>query len=184
MHRQIAIVGVVLILGGCASMSEEECRIADWYEVGVRDGRDGQTDARLARHAEACARAAISPDAAAWRAGHREGLLSYCTAESGWRAGRDGRSYQSVCDPDSERDFLYGYDIGHELHRIEQRITALESGIEALERELRDEELTDEQRRERLDRLSRDQRELRDLERQRGDAEAEARNRGFRESRY
>lgn len=181
MKRVSIPVLVALVIGGCASMSEDECRVADWFEVGLRDGRDGQPDGRLARHAESCARAGVAPDGEAWRLGRQEGLLGYCTAESGWRNGRSGRTYQDVCEISLEPDFLYGYEIGHELHQLVQRIQILDSRIVSLDEQLGEEDLDEERRRELRQELSRVQREIRDLERQRGDAEAEARNRGFRE---
>lgn len=174
---------ITLMLVGCATMSESECLVADWYQVGVEDGRAGYPDSRLARHVESCESAGTRPDIDAWRSGRTEGLTSFCTGETGWRHGRDGRSYSGVCAPEVERDFLYGYEIGKEVHDLNVRITALENRTVSLERELKADDLDNDERRELLDELSRTQRQMRDLERQRGDAEAEARNRGFRNSR-
>lgn len=35
--RNSALLALALLLGGCAVMSENECRTADWYQVGYRD---------------------------------------------------------------------------------------------------------------------------------------------------
>jgi hypothetical protein len=131
---------------------------------------------------DACARVGIRPDAEAWRAGRQEGLRSFCTADSGWRHGRAGRGYEHVCGPRGEAEFLYGYDIGRELHEVTGRIAALERRIAHLEDALDDDSLDAEERRDLVDQLSRSQRVIRELERRRGAAEAEARSRGFRPS--
>lgn len=169
-----------LITTGCATMSEDQCRMADWYEVGLADGRAGHSDLRLGKHAEACASVGIRPDADAWRAGRRDGLMAYCTAESGWRIGQTGASYHQVCDPEGEADFLFGYEIGKELHDVGASIHDLENRIAAVNRQLDDTALDEDDRHALRDELERLNRQIRNLERQRGDAEAEARNRGFR----
>ncbi|MEE4330775.1 MAG: DUF2799 domain-containing protein, partial [Wenzhouxiangella sp.] len=117
----------------------------------------------------------------AWRAGRSEGLIVFCTAESGWRRGRDGGGYQKVCDSELEPDFLYGFEIGRELYDVNSRITSLETRIEGLQRRLVEDDLDEEDRRNIRHQLDTAFRDMRGLERQRGDAEAEARNRGFRE---
>ena len=35
--RNSALVALVLALCGCTAMSENECRSADWYQIGYRD---------------------------------------------------------------------------------------------------------------------------------------------------
>jgi hypothetical protein len=36
--RNSALVVLGLLLAGCAAMDEGECRSADWYQLGYRDG--------------------------------------------------------------------------------------------------------------------------------------------------
>jgi hypothetical protein len=35
--RNSALLAACLALGGCAAMTETECRSADWYQLGYRD---------------------------------------------------------------------------------------------------------------------------------------------------
>lgn len=41
MTRLLPLAFVCLTLGGCASMTAEQCRSASWYDLGFRDGLFG-----------------------------------------------------------------------------------------------------------------------------------------------
>merc|ERR1711916_171837 len=69
---------IIALLQGCASLSKEECLVADWQQIGFEDGSRGRDLLTLARHRKACAKAGITPDRAAYERGHRQGLLRYC----------------------------------------------------------------------------------------------------------
>jgi len=112
LFRGCLLVLAMGLLASCATLSEEECRYADWYSIGMSDGRDGRPDSRLAKHAKACEEHGVRPDAESWRAGWREGITRYCSASSGWREGLSGTSYGGVCPPAQEGEFLSGYELG------------------------------------------------------------------------
>ncbi len=38
---------LLLLLTGCSSLSESECRIGDWYGLGYQDGQTGQVRAHF-----------------------------------------------------------------------------------------------------------------------------------------
>ena len=50
------------VLGGCATIPEDQCAKTDWYELGLKDGRAGYTAERVVQHREACAGVKIEPD--------------------------------------------------------------------------------------------------------------------------
>ena len=52
--RKLALV-LLLLASACASMSESECRSADWYALGERDGLFG-SPARIDTYAFQCQR--------------------------------------------------------------------------------------------------------------------------------
>lgn len=107
-----AVVSAPLALGACATLTPEECRVVDWTEQGFRDGRSGASEGRLNAHGEACAKAGISPNSIAWRAGREEGLRLYCVAEVGYREGLAERPYANVCSGPAAAEFLAGYQAG------------------------------------------------------------------------
>lgn len=105
-------------LGACTGHSPAEhaslCPTVDWREYGRNDGElgvpAGKRDDFLAR----CRELGHPPDLEAYREGRAEGLAGYCTAESGYQAGRTGRGYHDVCPPEREVAFLQGYEEGRE----------------------------------------------------------------------
>src|SRR5690606_21857100 len=90
----------VALLAGCASMSEEECLTADWYERGVLDGRRGEPGNYVHEHHEACAKVGVTPDNEAWQRGRSVGIRYFCTPENGERVGLEGRAYRHTCPPE------------------------------------------------------------------------------------
>lgn len=181
MPRLPALLPVALVallgLSGCATLSEGECRTADWQQLGRQDGAQGQPRARLFEHHRACAEYGIDPDAEAYYLGRERGLLDYCTPANGFRQGRRGVRYQGVCPALLEANFLERYRQGLALHEAEAVLAETAREIERAERRLYDEDTDAEQRQrlhQELRRLYQDyrlrQRELLRLERRLGDA--------------
>ena len=141
-------------LGGCTTLSREECLIGDWYELGARDGAAGYSTERLAEHRQACSEYRIRPDREAYRAGWQDGIRDYCTPQRGFSEGRKGASYDGVCPPSLERSFVRQYQIGRELYQQDLRIQDLER---ERERERRKEEHRKKDHRKDGDRKQEDQ---------------------------
>ena len=174
-----AAVGAALALGSCATMSAEQCMAGDWSGQGYVDGQQGLTMSRLDDHAEACAKHGVTPDAAAYAAGRRQGLVSYCTPYKGFEVGRSGSVYAGVCPSDLETDFIYAYRDGQVVHAAEQalsdargrvdslgaRLEELDDKITAKQAEARADGLTDEQRDQIRNRIQEIRRERAETER-------------------
>lgn len=202
----LLLTGAAVALGSCATMSEEQCLAGDWAGQGFNDGAAGYAMSRLGEHAEACGKHGVVPDDAAYRSGWSEGVLRYCTIENGFRVGAEGGGYAGVCPAGVERDFLIAYEDGRAIHLAEQavsdarsrvdsngyRLEELDDKIEAKQRELRAEGLSEEERdtiRNRIRELRREredtEREWRRAQRELDDAEERARDVRWRmESRY
>ena len=156
-------------LNGCATLSEEQCLVGDWYGIGVADGQNGYSFERLGEHNEACASHGVIPDAAVYEQGRQQGLRSYCTPQIGFREGRQGDSYRGVCPSHLEADFLAGYSDGRLVNAAQQayqvawndqsnyrqQAANIESQIRTEETNLGGPDLTDEQRRIIRDRIRR-----------------------------
>lgn len=111
-----AIAAAGVALSGCATLSEAECVAGDWYGIGRSDGAQGRSYNRLGEHIEACQSHGITPDHALYEEGRQQGLLSFCTPQSGFRRGRLGGGYAGVCPAHLEADFLAGYSDGQMVH--------------------------------------------------------------------
>lgn len=64
------------LLAGCASMSDTECRSANWYDVGYRDGRL-KLQSQAAVYAQQCERHGVKVDAARYEEGLRHGRWDF-----------------------------------------------------------------------------------------------------------
>ena len=174
-----AAAGAALALGSCATMSAEQCMAGDWSGQGYADGQSGLTMSRLDEHAEACAEHGVAPDAAAYAAGRRQGLVHYCTPYKGFEVGRTGSGYAGVCPSDLEADFMPAYRDGQIVHEVEQalanargrvdslgdRLEELDDKITAKQAEARAEGLTEQQREQIRTRIQEIRRERADTER-------------------
>ena len=71
-----ALLLLCIALGGCAAMTEAECRGTNWYERGRTDARIYAIQPTIARYARECAAYGVQlPEAAymdGWRIGYGE----------------------------------------------------------------------------------------------------------------
>ncbi|MGH8519542.1 MAG: DUF2799 domain-containing protein, partial [Panacagrimonas sp.] len=132
----VLVLSGALALGSCATLNENECRSADWYQLGSRDGANGGARSRIEEHREACAEFGLPADDAAWFQGYEAGLLDYCTADNGYRVGRRGGGYGRVCPAPEEREFVEAYELGHETYAVEREIAELDRRAESLQERL------------------------------------------------
>lgn len=166
MSRALILIVLAVSIAGCATLDEGQCRQADWYDLGYRDGRAGYPAARVEDHRQACAEYRIGVDDAAYHEGRGRGLDEYCTPESGYQQGRNGGAYQQVCPPGRERAFLYEYQRGLEIYELGREIDELRSRIDREERALSDPKLPDGRREDHRRELAMLYRELASLRHQ------------------
>jgi Protein of unknown function (DUF2799) len=72
-------------LASCATMTANECAVADWRSLGVIDGQRGQGMEQYNRRQTACAKNAIAADFNAYQQGRAEGLRNFCQPANGFR---------------------------------------------------------------------------------------------------
>jgi hypothetical protein len=126
---------VMLALAGCAGMSEQACVTSDWRTVGFEDGSLGRSEATIGSYRKQCAEHGVSPDLDAYRAGHAEGVQSYCRPGNGFDVGHSGATYQGVCPAGLEEDFVAEYNTGRRLHDLEWAVRRVDSQIASNHRE-------------------------------------------------
>lgn len=118
-----------LVLSGCASLSKDECLVADWQTIGYEDGLQGRSPEQIGAHRKACAEYGVIPDLTGYQAGRAAGLAHYCEPGNGYRLGRAGESYQGVCASYDEIEFLRAYQSGYELYRLSSQVERLDRQI-------------------------------------------------------
>lgn len=130
MKKYFAVLLMIsLAAAGCATMSKDECKQADWYLKGVDDATQGFALERVIEHGKACARVDIVPNMKEYREGHGKGARLYCVPEKGYSQGRYGAAYNGICPPALEADFLRAYHDGQQLYHIQQRIDEMHNRI-------------------------------------------------------
>ena len=129
--RTLSALLVSVLLVGCATLNENECRSADWRELGRTDGANGYEATRLGDHVDACGKYGVSPDAAAYRSGREEGLRQYCTPENALQRGIDARGYNAVCPGESGEMFRRIYDRGTVLNQIRSDVNEIQQRLDS-----------------------------------------------------
>jgi hypothetical protein len=149
-----------MLLAGCASMSESECRVADWGRVGFADGARGEGEKRLAAYAEDCGKIGIAPDATAYRRGWDTGIVQFCTAANGWHEGQQGRTGKMAACQGQTGYALFAryFDAGMQVHGTRAQMERNDRETSRLQKRLEASTKDDEKRRLRD--------ELRDLDQQ------------------
>jgi hypothetical protein len=148
LFRRSATLILICTLNACATLSPEQCRTVNWYDLGVEDGRAGYEADRLARHREACAEVGVIPDEKRYMQGRKLGLKSYCTADSAVQEGLAGHRYEGSCSGNSGAVFKRFYDAAYAVYEARQKIERIDSGIASKEREIRDGKTSEDRRRE------------------------------------
>ena len=80
--RAVLLLPLTLLLASCATMSPDECRFANWHDVGLGDGLAGRPLSVYNSRIEDCTEAAVRVDGNAYLRGRDEGLQSYCRLEN------------------------------------------------------------------------------------------------------
>lgn len=137
-------------------MSADECRTANWRDVGLRDGVAGQPLSLLNRRTKACAEAGVTADAALYLQGRNLGLPQYCHLDNAARLGLQGKPYHGVCAAGIDGEFRSRHAMGMEVYRARADLRNMDQRRRTLE-DRRADAKTDEERR-------RWREELRDLD--------------------
>jgi hypothetical protein len=117
-------------------MSPQECKLANWHEVGRTDGMAGNSMHIFEERRGDCAEANVKADTQAYLAGREQGLRTYCQMPNALQIGLRGESYQGVCPASIDPEFRRRHDIGFDVHSLRGKLDQLESRYDALERRL------------------------------------------------
>lgn len=122
----------VFSLAACTELGKEACEQGDWLGIGQRDGSRGRSAAFVERHVESCGKYGIMVDTAVWEQGRQQGLRVFCTPQSQYQAGRDGRAFNEICAEENLPVHREAYDKGRKYYTLTRRIEALRAEIRDL----------------------------------------------------
>lgn len=162
---QVMVVGLLLSVTGCATLSREECLYGDWFGIGIRDGREGEEAKRFINHQDACYEYGARPDKQQYLAGRERGLQEYCQLDNAITTGLRGHRYQSVCPPPIHNVFLRYNDAAYQVYQQREELESLNSSLLGKENSLRDKKLSDKDRhsiRDEIRNMDRKRQQLRD----------------------
>jgi hypothetical protein len=133
-----AVLAAGVLLASCATMSPEECKVADWREVGQRDGLSGKPLSQLHDRAEDCGKVGVAVNSQAYKQGRDLGLRNFCRLENAVPLGLNGGTYAGVCPPEIDRAFQHRFQIARSVYDLRNDVRNLDSQIDNLERRLSD----------------------------------------------
>jgi hypothetical protein len=148
--KLLAALALLGTLSGCASISKSECLSANWEDVGVRDGANGQPEEYLIQHSKACAKVNVVPDRGAWQHGRARGLERFCVPQRAYRAGESGGSFDAAQCVNFDQERLQdAWSKGHEVNRLSTALGSMDTEIRNIRAELERKDL-EQKERERL----------------------------------
>ncbi len=136
--RMIVSLLSLLLISGCATLSQTQCESRDWFHFGYLDGKNGRPQGRIDDHREACAEYGIRVNSQDYRRGYNKGVVEYCTPRNGLRVGQRGDYYHGVCPSYLAREFERNYELGHRYYELEQDLNDVDYKIRQLEHKLDD----------------------------------------------
>ena len=120
--REWLIISMLsMLICGCASMSKDECKTANWEIVGFDDGSHGRNESTIKRYQEDCAGVA-TPNFTAYRQGYGRGVTRYCVVDTGYSSGIRGYKANNACDPARFPDYYNAQQAGLTIFQSEQDI--------------------------------------------------------------
>ena len=137
--RVFAALAVLASLGGCASLSKSECLNANWEDIGIRDGANGQPEEYLIQHSTACAKVHVVPDRGAYLHGRETGLERFCVPHRAYQIGEYGNGFDvGICRNFDQERLQDAYEKGREVNRTANEISSIDSEIRDINVRLED----------------------------------------------
>lgn len=148
------------LLCGCSTLSEQECRSADWYQLGAKDGQQGERANLLDEHKESCKSYGVRPDESRYLEGREAGLKEYCQLGNAFRIGTNGEEYKGTCPLEVDAAFRRNNTAALEVYNSKKKIEDVDRKLARKEHELAEKDLSDKEKVRLLG-------EIRELDRQR-----------------
>lgn len=138
LKHQLLIIALALGSAGCArTITKSDCETADYYELGLKDGKSGESTERLQEYRSSCAGHGVAIQEDRYNYGRRVGLTEYCDESRGKKDAKKGEA-TSVCTAEKVPPYMTGFM--SEIDEVrEEKMKELEK-IQASKQELQEEE--------------------------------------------
>jgi hypothetical protein len=137
--RVFAALAVLASLGGCASLSKSECMNANWEDIGIRDGANGQPEEYLIQHSTACAKVNVVPDRGAYLHGREQGLERFCVPHRIYQLGEYGNGFDvGICRNFDQERLRVAYEKGRDVNQRSNELNSIDGEIHDINVRLED----------------------------------------------
>ena len=131
--RVLAALAVLGSLGGCASLSKSECLNANWEDIGIRDGANGQPEEYLIQHSTACAKVHVVPDRGAYLHGREQGLERFCVPHRAYQLGEYGNGFDvGICRNFDQERLQVAYEKGRDVNQRSNELSNIDNEIRSI----------------------------------------------------
>ena len=145
--RLLIPLALLATLSGCASLSESECRNANWEDVGIRDGAAGRPEEYLIEHSKACGKVAVVPDRGAYLHGREQGLERFCVPYRVYQIGEYGGGFDAgICRNFDQDRLISAYEQGREVNRLGGELGSIDGEISKINEQLKRDDLKKDER--------------------------------------
>jgi len=132
---------LTVLLSGCAAMSVEQCKTANWFNVGERDGSDGH-ESRLDKYYSSCQKANIVPNQKLYEQGYKKGLGYYCRPEIIFSEALEGRGDIRVCPIEKRESLRSYYQVANEYYQADSEFDRSQNDMNRYLKELERKDLS------------------------------------------
>lgn len=129
---------LAIAVSGCETMTPNECKTANWRDIGLRDGLKGEAMTALEERSADCAKAGVRADTAQYLAGREQGLQQFCRLDNAVPLGLSGGNYAGVCSPMVDVEFRRRHQAARAVYDLRNRVNDLAGRGERAQRRLRD----------------------------------------------
>ncbi len=151
--------------------------VANWEDVGIRDGASGRPEDYLIQHSKACAKVNVAPDRGAWLHGREQGLDRFCLPYRAYQLGEYGGGFDvAICRNYDQDRLVNAYEQGLEVNRLANSLASIDGEVRDIHNRLDDEEIEKKERVALAFRLGELVYQRNDLQRAYEDARLRARN--------
>lgn len=141
MNKILLLVGFTILLSGCAAMSVEQCKTANWFNVGEKDGAAGR-ESRLDKYYSSCQKANIVPNQKLYEQGYQKGLGYYCRPETIFNEALEGRGDFRICPLDKRESLRIYYQVANGYYQANAEFDRSQNDINYYLKELERKDLS------------------------------------------